>query len=284
LIVSDYFKCDAEIFVYSTQADLAITWLRSKTFVLGLLRDIQQRLDPNGIPLTVIRAVITRWTSHFLAYRRLLDLRYPIMAMLNQDSKLPESQIITGNSKAKAKAREMISYLKDDDFWRALSRYVSITDYCNRIKSHLQPFAYAANITQSDAARLDTVLLVWGLLYRYFDNLPSSDASDKQIAEAVCISINRRWEASDQDVYIAAIILNPAHKTRPFAKSSWSSAALITILMCRLWRRFFGDSDCFDADLSQEVLDYLGDSGSYRDMPGFWIRHVQNRQVRKSSL
>lgn len=42
--------------------------------------------------------------------------------MLDQDEKCAESQIITGNAAAKAKAQEMITYLKDDSFWKALTQ------------------------------------------------------------------------------------------------------------------------------------------------------------------
>ncbi len=97
-----------------------IAWLRSKTYVLALLRDIQLRINPGSAPLTIIRAVLTRWTSHFLAYRRLLQLRYTIMTMVQQDELLSESQIITGNAAAQGKAREVISYLQRDGFWNAL--------------------------------------------------------------------------------------------------------------------------------------------------------------------
>ena len=124
LVVVDYFKSNANIFTYSTQADQVITWLHSKTFVLSILRELQQRMNPIATPLTIIRAVLTRWMSHFLAYRHLLQLHYTIMSMIQQDEALPrdQSKLITGNSAAKAKAAEIISYLKDDMFWRALSQ------------------------------------------------------------------------------------------------------------------------------------------------------------------
>ena len=67
-------------------------------------------------------AVITRWTSHFLAYRRLLRLRPYIMTMILQDECQEKSHIITGTSLAKAKATEIISYLKDDQFWNAVKQ------------------------------------------------------------------------------------------------------------------------------------------------------------------
>ncbi|KAI0083543.1 hypothetical protein BDY19DRAFT_900168, partial [Irpex rosettiformis] len=271
LVVVDYFKCSADIFVYSTQADQVIAWLRSKTFVLSLLRQLQQRLNPGSTPLSIIRAVPTRWTSHFLAYRRLVKLRYTIMTAIQQDELLPvsQSQLITGNSVAQAKAKEMISYMKDDRFWNAITQ----------ITTHLQPFAYATNIAQSDVARLDTVLLAWALLYNHFDNLSeSSDSvSDKQIAEAVCNSINRRWEASDQDVFIAAVILNPTHKTRPFAKSSWFGAGLVTVLISRLWQRIFGSPE--PSGLQKETEEYLADEGVYFSMRMYWNKHMESAAV-----
>ena len=122
LIVGDYFKCNADILVYSSRAEQVITWLRSKTYVLARLRQIQQGADPKNTPLSVVRAVITRWTSHFLAYRRLLRLRPYIMTMILQDECQEKSHIITGTSSAKAKATEIISYLKDDQFWNAIKQ------------------------------------------------------------------------------------------------------------------------------------------------------------------
>lgn len=126
LIVGDYFKSNAEILVYSTRADQVIAWLRSKLQVLGLLRDVQTLLRPGCTPLSIIRAVLTRWTSHYLAYRRLLQLRTSVETMLEEDaSSVNESQIITGTSAAQDKAREMVACLKDDMFWMAVKRYVS---------------------------------------------------------------------------------------------------------------------------------------------------------------
>ncbi|KAI0090050.1 ribonuclease H-like domain-containing protein, partial [Irpex rosettiformis] len=183
-----------------------ISWLRSKTYVLAQLQIFQEHSNPGVLPKSVVRAVLTRWTSHFLAYQRLLFLRPYIMTMVQQDSNASESQIITGSSSAKAKAVEIISYLNDDKFWSAVKQ----------MELHLEPFAYATNITQSDKAQLDSVLLVFTLLYNRFEHFPTTTVSDKIVVETICNSINTRWEASDQDVFIATVILNPTHKTHPF--------------------------------------------------------------------
>lgn len=136
------------------------------------------------------------------------------------------------------------------------------------MKLHLEPFAYAINITQSDKARLDTVLLVLALLYSRFEHLPRVTPSDTVVADTICNSINSRWEASDQDVFIAAVILNPTHKTRPFKHSRWFSIGFITILMARLYRRFFSEE--VPREVVDEVPQYLNNEGAvYSELQAF---------------
>ncbi|KAF9456718.1 hypothetical protein BDZ94DRAFT_1177124 [Collybia nuda] len=68
LVVGDYFKSDAPVLDYTDEATELITWLRSRTIVLGLIR--QAQIDTVGPSHTkaVIRAVLTRWTSHYMAF------------------------------------------------------------------------------------------------------------------------------------------------------------------------------------------------------------------------
>ena len=68
-------------------------------------------------PLSVIRGVLTRWTSIYLAYRRLLQLRTALMVFVN-DPRLLEF----GTSESHAKTREMVDELKKPLLWHHLSR------------------------------------------------------------------------------------------------------------------------------------------------------------------
>ena len=72
LIVGDFFKSDTEFLQYTDKATELIGWLRGKTYILALLREVQQTNSLHV--LAVIRAVLTRWTAHYLAYRRLLEI------------------------------------------------------------------------------------------------------------------------------------------------------------------------------------------------------------------
>jgi len=125
LVVGDYFKIETIFVTHSKSACELITWLRSKTSVLAHLRDVQVR---NGKqPITVIRAVLTRWTAHYLAFRRLLELRISIQALVLEDTLAPDDQKIIipqGSSAAnRKKAREMMTVIEDGSFWHSLARY-----------------------------------------------------------------------------------------------------------------------------------------------------------------
>lgn len=115
-------QVDKGFLKHSKRATDLIAWLRSKTFVLALLREIQ--LDSGKSPLSVIRAVLTRWTAHYLAYCRLLDLRLSLQTLVLKDSMRPSNdrQLVTGDRKAKAKAKAMLKIINDTNFWSAIQR------------------------------------------------------------------------------------------------------------------------------------------------------------------
>ena len=104
-------------------ADDLITWLRSKTMVLALICDACRMLDGN-IPSSVIHAVITRWTAHYLAYNRLISLRPALVMVATNDSTCIalnlNSNIITRNAAAKGKAEQMIAAIMNLRFWESL--------------------------------------------------------------------------------------------------------------------------------------------------------------------
>ncbi|KAF7358758.1 hypothetical protein MSAN_01214800 [Mycena sanguinolenta] len=122
LIVGDYFKVDKGFLKYSKQATELITWLRSKTFVLALIRQIQS--ENGSHPLAIIRAVLTRWTAHYLAYCRLLEVKMALKSLVLKDSMHPTNDklLTTGDKKAKAKAKAMIKTIENPQFWSAIER------------------------------------------------------------------------------------------------------------------------------------------------------------------
>lgn len=89
-----------------------ITWLRSKSRVLSYL------------PLSVLRAVLTRWTAHYMAYRRLLQLNTKLRSLALADLDLAseaERIFITGDAAAQRKAREMVEIIQNSAFWHNIA-------------------------------------------------------------------------------------------------------------------------------------------------------------------
>ena len=141
-MVGDYFKSKVEILVFANVALDLIAWLHSKTFILTLLREVQQALPGNTNIRAVIRAVLTRWTMHYQAFWRLWELNTVIIMVFEDDEKKPvkESNMITRDAKAKAKVTEMVKLIKNPAFWITLSVYVTaeiFTMICCLIIGHM---------------------------------------------------------------------------------------------------------------------------------------------------
>ena len=124
LIVGDYFKSQkADIKKWANKAMALITWLWSKTIILAAIRS--QHAENHLSMLAVIRAVITQWTAHYLAYHRLLELHGTLKVVVaNDEEKRAEDKIVvTGDAKAKAKARKMVKLISDEPlFWHGIAR------------------------------------------------------------------------------------------------------------------------------------------------------------------
>jgi hypothetical protein len=122
LVVGDYFRSGIDVLDFTDLANALITWLRSKTLVLALLRNAQ--LETTGTALAIIRAVLTRWTAHYQAYKRLLELKATLQMLVSAEAARPESKkmIITGDKKAKDHATEMLNVIMNSTFWHAIAR------------------------------------------------------------------------------------------------------------------------------------------------------------------
>lgn len=111
----------------------------------------------------------------------------------------------------------------------------------------------AANVTQSDCARLDIVLITLANLYHYFSTVPNLDQA---AADAVKASLERRWAKADQDIFLLALIFNPYAHVSCFAKDSpFRVPAKVHELAKRAFQRFYNVEP--GADFQNELTDYL---------------------------
>ncbi|KAF9521351.1 hypothetical protein CPB83DRAFT_778882, partial [Crepidotus variabilis] len=68
--------------------------------------------------------VLTRWTSHFWAYERLLLVQSHLRTIMYADEAMAPAakKIVAGEASAKVKAAKMSGLIKDNTFWIALAR------------------------------------------------------------------------------------------------------------------------------------------------------------------
>ena len=116
--------------------------------------------------------------------------------------------------------------------------------------------------------RLDQILLTFGSLCMHFNNLRNQDPGDYAGCTAIIDSIEKHWAKADQDVFIAAVILNLFFKCGPFSSKarSWSEASILALLQ-RLYKHFFSFTEWKDElevnlnTLYSNVGEYLASEG-----------------------
>ena len=93
------------------------------------------------------------------------------------------------------------------------------------------------------------------------------EAEDVKARDAILASIERRWLKTDQDVFIAGILLNPFHKARPFRTTPFLIVAGLYNLLHHLWRRFYYEDP--PAELYGEYKAYMNGAGDFQAMHNF---------------
>ena len=90
----------------------------------------------------------------------------------------------------------------------------------------------------------------------HYDMLRRQDSADYAGCTAIIDSIEKRWAKADQEVFIAAVFLNPFFKIEPFSSGLrlWSQASILSLLK-RLYQRFFSTVE--RADELEESLRQL---------------------------
>ncbi|THH14935.1 hypothetical protein EUX98_g9540 [Antrodiella citrinella] len=250
LVVGDYFKVTTPILTYSEKATNLISWLRSRTIILALLRQIQ--IDSRRDVLTILRAVLTRWTSHLRAYQRLLDVLPSLRVMVAAEEARPVAMRLILVGDGKARAEKMFRLINDSLFWQSLARVVR----------HLEPLGKAANVIQAAYCRLDTVLLMLGYLYAVYSKM--TDPDDCNGVTTILESLERRWAKADHEIFMAAIILNPLYGNTPFAPELLNNAGIRELLV-RVYKRVFHTEDV-PLTFSIQVGQYLQRTNKFSNL------------------
>jgi hypothetical protein len=108
-------------------------------------------------------------------------------------------------------------------------------------------------------------LITFAFLYIRYSKL--LEAEDIKACDAILESIEWHWLKTDQDVFIAGILLNPFHKAKPFCAAPFSTVAGLYNLLHRLWKQFYYKDP--PAELYAEYKDYVNRTGDFQAMHSF---------------
>lgn len=123
------------------------------------------------------------------------------------------------------------------------------------MKTHLEPFTIATLVLQAPDAKLPVVPITLGNLHRIFSD-PSIEAS---VRRTVHESLEKRWAKADQDVFIAALLLNPYIRGRCFANgSSFLTPAGLYGIVKRVYERVM--RVVAELELHQAFRDYMSNA------------------------
>jgi hypothetical protein len=83
------------------------------------------------------------------------------------------------------------------------------------MKRHLEPLAITTNIAQASFCHLDQVLMTFGHLVMQYQSMTHPE--DVEGCTAIIESIEACWATADQEIFIAAVVLNPFYQSMLFA-------------------------------------------------------------------
>jgi hypothetical protein len=179
-------------------ATVLIGWILSHDRVRKIFDAAQYA--KNFVVLVYLVANLTRWTTHYLAFRRMLLLKAPLRhaAYLQREEIIAAQVGAEKNAKAKAKmtamANEQCDVIESNNFWTGLETLVD----------DIEPICYATNINQADRTRADQVLLSFAGIFRHFQA-----HKNKVVSKGMCARIEKRWAALDQPLFTFCLVLNP---------------------------------------------------------------------------
>ncbi|KAJ7725007.1 ribonuclease H-like domain-containing protein [Mycena maculata] len=228
-----------------------IKWFNHHGTALDLL--CTQQMMTFGESLALILPIITRWVLQYCSLRRLKKLERAIHAcVITHEQTL---RVCAGRKEEQVNAAErIIEIVKDDGFWKNIGR----------IASNLEPLAIASNLLQAPTCWLDTVLLCLGNLFRIFDS-----NQDEVVKTTVQGSLERRWGKTDQELMILAVFLNPYICSRAFNSAQLPPMAFYHLL-CRAYKRFYGQDASTDIDFMQTFQLYCDNDG-YFSPNSMWL-------------
>jgi len=224
LILGEYFNVNEEAAATAEEATDLIGWILNHGRVRSIFNDTQAEISvPPGKVLAFLVANLTRWTTHFIAFDRLCDLKDSMRcAVISRREDIISAQVGAEKNRQKKQKLENdatahCELIDDGGFWRRLKTVVD----------DLEPICLGLNMNQTDAMRPDQALLTFAGIFLYFQK-----HSKPSVAVGMTQRVEKRWKALDQPMFVLALVLNPFEGISRFGdKAGCNPFTLNTILL-----------------------------------------------------
>lgn len=149
--------------------------------------------------LSYLVANMTRWTTHCIAFMRLLCVRRALtLEVMQHRNGLIQAQVLSAKSTEKQRLTEEAEMhcdiIADPTFWEGLEHVVG----------DIEPICFGTNINQKDSTRLDQVLMTLIGMFLHFAAHPI-----EEVANGMKKQLEKRWKDAEQPIFLLALILNP---------------------------------------------------------------------------
>jgi hypothetical protein len=224
LTLGDYFKECPMAAEGAAEATNVIGWILNHQRVRAIFDQAQMQKN-NGVVLTYLVANLTRWTTHFIAFSRLYDLKTALRqaVILGRDDIVSAHVGAERNKKAREKlisdANKNCDLVESTEFWTTLKMIVN----------DIEPICYGTNINQCKSTRPDQVLLTFAGIYLHFDH-----HLNRALASGMKKRIEKRWNALDQPMFVFALILNPYRRLDHFGDQAGINTFTLNTLLIQV--------------------------------------------------
>ncbi|KAJ6498527.1 ribonuclease H-like domain-containing protein [Mycena vitilis] len=269
LILGDYFREHDEAAILAEEATGLICWLNNHGKVRKIFDEAQATIsrDRNAgkvVVLSYLVANLTRWTTHFVAFKRLSNVSQALkLAVMQKLTSIVAAEVGAATyaeaERLTADAKKYCKLIEDASFWSGLET----------VLGDLEPICLGTNINQKDSTRLDQVLLTIAGIYLRFADHPEEHVKDKML-----VRLEKRWKDCDQPAFLLALILNPFEKLSCFGPNANLNHFKCRNLLVLTYRRINSRPDNQDtpeqrtvkeAAVSKAFMQYLSGTGEFAD-------------------
>lgn len=239
LILGDYFKEYEYACEIAESATSLIGWLNNHGKVRKMFDSAQAQISQDrtgqSIILAYLAANLTRWTTHCVAFIRLLRVQSALkLEVMQHRTGLIKAQVGAATStdmlRLTKDAENHCDLIADHTFWEGLEHIVG----------DIEPICYGTNINQKDSTRADQVLLTLVGMYLHFSSHPIPE-----VANGMMKQLEKRWKDCDQPLFLLALILNPFEGLSCFGEQAEMDHFKCNMLLLRVRIIFYVHGEAY---------------------------------------